>query len=107
MTTVNEIVDTRNGYIDQLTAAITARDSEIHTLRQTVDQLTRRLTLMEAAMKITPREIAALTPTEQRNMARWIGEHSHLAELAATQKRRREIHREEQNGNDPEPVPVR
>jgi hypothetical protein len=43
---------------------------------------------------ITPAEIAALTPQEQRHMSRWIGEHSHLAELRAAARRRRTVQQE-------------
>lgn len=42
-------------------------------------------------IEITPREIAQLTPAEQRQMERWIGDRINLARLRAARKQRRAV----------------
>ena len=42
-------------------------------------------------IEITIREIAELTPAEQRQMERWIGDRINLAQLRAAQTRRRAL----------------
>jgi hypothetical protein len=51
-------------------------------------------------MTITTREIAKLTPAEQRKMQRWIGEDSHLSELSGSRRGKRRSIDEEESWDD-------